>query len=354
MIASRPMAPAGRQLATGSQSATTRQRATGRQYATRRQFAAGLAATLAAAGAACNRGGKKRVAVIPKGTSHIFWLTVQAGAVAAGQEYQFDILWNGPATETDYSRQIQILDSYIAQRVDGIVIAASDRKALVGPIDRAMAAGIPVTVFDSGLDSTNYISYVATDNKEAGRMGAREMGRLLGGKGKIGVVQHLPGSVSTTDREDGFTEVIEKEFPGIKIAARQFGMSDRSKSMAAAENMMTAHADLDAFFCSTEPSATGTALAVKSRGLTGKVKIVAFDSNESMIADMRGGVIQAMVVQDPFQIGFQAVGTIRDKLEGRTPPKQINLEGRVITPENLDKPDVQKLLTPDLKKYLGA
>jgi len=322
--------------------------------ASRRNFASSLAAALALGGAACNRGGRKRVAVIPKGTSHIFWLTVQAGAVAAGQEFNFDILWNGPAMETDYSRQIQIIDSYIAQRVDGIVIAASDRKALVAPIDRAMAAGIPVTVFDSGLDSTNYISYVATDNKEAGRMGAREMGRLLGGKGKIGVVQHLPGSVSTTDREEGFSEVIAKEFPGIQIVARQYGMSDRSKAMAAAENMLTAHADLDAFFCSTEPSATGTALAVKSRGAAGKVKIVAFDSNESIIADMRAGVIQAMVVQDPFKIGYEAVRTIREKLEGRTPPKQMDLEGRVVTLENLDQPEMQKLLNPDLKKYLGA
>lgn len=321
---------------------------------TRRQAAASLAAALGMAGAACNRGGKKRVAVIPKGTSHIFWLTVQAGSVAAGQEFGLEILWNGPATETDFSRQIQILDSYIAQRVDGIVIAASDRNALVAPIDRAMAAGIPVTVFDSGLDSTNYISYVATDNKEAGRMGAREMGRLLGGKGKIGVVQHLPGSVSTTDREDGFMEVIAKEFPGITIAAKQYGMSDRSKSMAAAENMLTAHPDLDGFFCSTEPSATGTALAVKSRGATGKVKIVAFDSNESMIADLRAGVIQAMVVQDPFKIGFEAVRTIHDKLGGKTPPKRMDLEGRVITLENVDQPDVQKLLNPDLKKYLGG
>ncbi|MBK7928546.1 MAG: substrate-binding domain-containing protein [Bryobacterales bacterium] len=321
---------------------------------TRRQAAASVAAALGLAGAGCNRGGKKRVAVIPKGTSHIFWLTVQAGSVAAGQEFGLEILWNGPATETDFSRQIQILDSYIAQRVDGIVIAASDRKALVAPIDRAMAAGIPVTVFDSGLDSTNYISYVATDNKEAGRMGAREMGRLLAGKGKIGVVQHLPGSVSTTDREDGFTEVIEKEFPGIQIAAKQYGMSDRSKSMAAAENMLTAHPDLNAFFCSTEPSATGTALAVKSRGAAGKVKIVAFDSNEAMIADLRGGVIQAMVVQDPFKIGFEAVRTIHDKVNGKTPPKRMDLEGRVITLENVDQPDVQKLLNPDLKKYLGG
>jgi len=302
--------------------------------------------------AACNRSSRKRVAVIPKGTSHIFWLTVQAGSNAAGQEFGLDILWNGPAQETDFARQIQIVDSYIAQRVDGIVLAACDRKALVAVVDRAMAAGIPVTVFDSGLDSENFTSYVATDNKEAGRMAARELARLVGGKGKVGMVRHVPGSVSTTDREDGFREVIGKEFAGIQIAAEQFGMSDRGKSMAAAENIQTAHPDMVAFFCSTEPSTTGTALALKSRGLVGKVKLVGFDSNEAMIAEMKAGVIQALVVQDPFKIGFEAVRMIHEKLSGRAPVKRMDLEGKVVTPENLATPEVQQLLNPDLKKYL--
>lgn len=134
----------------------------------RRDWVLSSAATLLA-GCAGNR--KKRVAVIPKGTSHLFWVSVQAGALAAGKQFDLEILWNGPATETDYSRQIQIVDSMVAQRVDGIALAASERKALVAAVDRAMAAGIPVTVFDSGLDSENHLSFIATDNYEAGKMG---------------------------------------------------------------------------------------------------------------------------------------------------------------------------------------
>jgi ribose transport system substrate-binding protein len=312
-----------------------------------------LAAPLAAAAHwSCNRSGKKRIAVIPKGASHIFWLTVQAGARAGGEEFGLEIVWNAPPVETDFARQIQILDSMVAQRVDGIVIAACDRKALVAPVERAVAAGIPVTVFDSGLDSTAYMSYVATDNVEAGRMGARTLGKLIGGKGKVGVVMHVPGSVSTTDRESGFDQVIAAEFPGIQIAARQFGMSDRSKAMAAAENMLTAHPDLNAFFASTEPSTTGTALAIKSRGAAGKVKLIGFDSNEAMIEDLRAGVITAMVVQDPFKIGFEAVKTIADKLRGQTPPKRLDLQGTVVTAADLEKPEIKTLLNPDIKKYL--
>ncbi|MFN7922432.1 MAG: substrate-binding domain-containing protein [Bryobacteraceae bacterium] len=301
---------------------------------------------------ACNRDNKKTVAVIPKGTSHIFWVTVEAGARAAGQEFGLDVDWNGPAVETDISRQVQIVDSMIARHVDGIVLAACDRKSLVGSVDRAMAQKIPVTIFDSGLDSNNYLSYVATDNKEAGRLGARALGKILGGKGKVGVVRHVAGSVSTTDREDGFTEALGKEFPGIEIVQELYGNADPAKSRSAAENILTAHPDLSGFFASTEPSATGTILALKSRGLSGKVKLVGFDSNEAMIDDLKGGTLQAMVVQDPFKIGYEAVKTIADKLAGRPVSKRQDLGAVVVTAENLNKPDIQALLKPDLKKYL--
>lgn len=304
--------------------------------------------------ASCGRGARQpRIAVVPKATSHLFWQSVHAGAIAAGRDLKVDVLWNSPAVETDFSRQIQILDSMIAQRVDGIAVAASDRTALDASLDRAAQAGIPVTVFDSGVDSTNYMTFVATNNYEAGKLAARKLAELVGGKGKVAMVLHMPGSYSTMERERGFEDVIAKEFPSIRIVARQYGMSDRSKSMAAAENMLTAYPDLDGMFCSTEPSSTGTSLALKERGLAGKVKFVAFDSADNMIEDLRAGVIHAMVVQDPFQIGYEAVKTLVDKLHGHPPPKQMDLNARVITRPDLDKPDVHALLFPDLQRYLN-
>lgn len=300
----------------------------------------------------CAGGRKKRVAVIPKATSHLFWVSVQAGALAAGKKFGVEILWNGAATETDYSRQIQIIDSMVAQRVDGIAVAATERTAIVGSIDRAMQAGIPVTVFDSGIDSDNYMSFIATNNYEAGKMGGRKLAELLGGKGNVAVIMHAPGSLSTMDREKGFREVIAAEFPGIKIVAEQFGMSDRAKARASAENILAANPGLDGFFASTEPSSTGIALALKARELNGKVKFVAFDSSDTMIEDLRGGTINAIVVQDPFKLGYEAVRTINDKLHGRTPEKKIDLSARVVTKDDLDKPEIQELLNPDVKKYL--
>jgi len=310
--------------------------------------AALLVACLALAG--CQKNTKKVIAVVPKATSHLFWLSVQAGAMAAGEEYGVQVEWNGPASETEYPRQIQIVDSFISRRVDGIALAASERKALVGAVDRAAQAGIPLTVFDSGLDSENYMSFLATNNYEAGQMAGRALARLLNGNGKVAMVMHAPGSGSTMDRERGFEDVIKAEFPGIRIVASQFGQSDRSKAMAATENILTAHPGLDGIFASSEPSSVGASLALKSRSLAGKVQLVAFDSSDGMVEDLKGGVIAAMVVQDPFRMGHDAVKTIVDKLNGQTPPKRIDLSAHVITKADLSKTEVQQLLFPNLRK----
>jgi ribose transport system substrate-binding protein len=312
-----------------------------------------LAALLALSALGCGRSRSKTIAVIPKATSHLFWQSVQAGAIAAGRQLKVSVVWNGPTQETDYSRQIQIVDSMIAQHVDGLAVAATDRNALNASLDRAAKAGIPVTVFDSGVDSTNYMTFVATNNYAAGQAAARTLAHMLPGKRKIAIVLHAPGSASTMDRERGFEEAITKEFPSIRIVARQFGMSDRSKAMAAAENILTANPDLDGIFASSEPSAVGTALAIKERNLSGKIRFVGFDSSEGLVADLRGGTIDALVVQDPFRIGFEAVRTLVDRLHGRIPPKRIDLSARVITRLDLDKTEIKAFLFPDIKKYLN-
>jgi ribose transport system substrate-binding protein len=320
----------------------------------RRRVAGLLLAVVPAAlvTAACGRSDRKTIAVVPKATSHLFWQSVHAGAVKAGQDLNVNVEWNGAATETDYSRQIQIVDSMIARRVDGMAIAASDRDALDASLDRAAAVKMPVTIFDSGVDSDKYLTFVATNNFEAGQMAARKLAGLLKGKGRILMIQHAPGSRSTMDREQGFDQVLQKEFPGMRVVGRQFGMSDRSKAMAATENLLAANSDVDGIFASAEPSSVGAALAIKARGLSGKVRYVAFDATDSLVEDMQGGTIDALVVQDPFQIGYQAVSTLVDNLHGKTPPKRIDLSATVVTREDLPRPEIHALLFPDVKKYL--
>ena len=151
----------------------------------------------------------------------------------------------------------------------------------------------------------------------------------------------------------GFKDAMAKEFPGIQIVAEQYSMSDRAKGMTVAENILTAHPSLDGIFASSEPSSVGAAQALKSRGLVGKIKFVAFDSSEGLVEDLKGGVMDALVAQDPFKIGYEAVKAVVEKLDGKAPPKRMDLSAVVVTKADLDKPEIQQLLHPDLAKYLG-
>ncbi len=308
---------------------------------------AAVAVLLGAVG--CKSTDKRVLGVVPKSTAHIFWVAVESGARAAAGERNVEVIWNGPPAETEYDRQIQIVDSLIARRVSGLAVAATERKALVGSIDRAMALGIPVVVFDSGVDSTNYTSFVATNNYEAGQMGARTLARLIAGRGKVAMILHAPGSYSTMERERGFEDVMRSEFPEVRIVARQYGMADRAKSRAAAENILAAHPDLDGLFASTEPSSSGTSLALKGRGRAGKIRFVAFDFSQNMVEDLKAGVIDAMVVQDPYRMGYEVVRILVEKLEGRTPPRQVDLHAQVVRGIDLERPEIQRLLFPQLE-----
>jgi ribose transport system substrate-binding protein len=144
------------------------------------------------------------------------------------------------------------------------------------------------------------------------------------------MVMQKPGGMSTVSREQGFDDTIAKEFPGVRIAARQFSMGDRAKARAAAENMLTAHPDLRGMFGSSEASSIGCIQAIRSRGLSGKIKLVTFDSTEAHIEALRDGTINAMLVQDPFRIGYEAVKSLVQKLHGQTPPRRLDLPATLI------------------------
>jgi ribose transport system substrate-binding protein len=300
----------------------------------------------------CSRRGTLTIGVVPKGQAHIFWQTVHAGAVAAAREAGAEVRWNGPAVETEFARQVQIVESMINGRVDAIVLAPTDRVALVGVVERAAREKIPVTIFDSAIDTESYVSFVATNNYAAGQLAARRVGRILHGRGQVAMLMNMPGSASTMEREKGFEEALAQEFPEIRIVARQFGMSDRAKSLAVAEDLLTAHPDLNALFASNEPGSVGGAQALKSRKLAEKIKLVGFDSSPTLVEDLKAAAIDSLVVQDPFQIGYTAVQTVIDKLQGRAPQRKIDTPARLITLGELEKPEIRQLLNPDLDRYL--
>jgi len=303
--------------------------------------------------AACGRTGKPVVGVVPKGANHIFWQTVHAGAVKAGREFGFDVEWNAPTLEVDASRQIEIVESMVNRRLAGIVLAPVDRKALVSVVERAARQGIPVSIFDSAIDTDAKISYVATNNTEGGRVAARRLGEVLGGKGKVAVIGFMPGSASTMEREQGFDEEIRSKFPGIQIVATQFGMADRAKAMAITENVLAAHPDLKGVFADNESSSSGAVQALKSRNAR-QAKLVAFDASEQLVGDLRDGWIDALVVQDPFRMGYEAARAVGLKMRGETPEAAVDSGSRLLVANQLNDPEVKAFLFPDLKPWLGG
>lgn len=300
--------------------------------------------------AACARSGQKRIGVVPKATSHLFFVSVHAGVDQAARDFQMNVDWNGPSDETDYSRQIQIVDAMIARQVDALAISATDERALVAPLQRAIAAGIPVTVFDSAVNIDNYVSFIATDNYGAGCTAARKLAELIGGKGKVGMVMQKPGGTSTVQREKGFEDTAGKEFAAMRIAARQYGMADPAKSRAAAENILSAHPDLAGMFASSEAASLGCIQALRSRNLGGKVKLITFDFSKTHVEALTEGTIDVMLVQDPFKIGYEAVRSLADKLSGKTPTKRVELPARLIVKSDLHKPEVRALISPPWAK----
>src|SRR5579872_1934546 len=222
-------------------------------------WAAGL---LFAVLSGCNRDHKRIIAVIPKGNSDLFWQSVHAGAVKAGRETGVDVLWNGPASEADYTIQIQIVDAMINRRVDAIALAPTDRQALVTVVDRAAGRNVPVVIFDSAIDTQNFVSQVATDNYKAGQLAGGRMGKILDGKGKVVIVAVKPGAASTEAREKGFEDAIGQKFPGIQILDKRYGMAMVAQAMTVTENMLAGHSDLDGIFASNESSSIGAAQAM--------------------------------------------------------------------------------------------
>ncbi|HYI97063.1 MAG TPA: substrate-binding domain-containing protein [Bryobacteraceae bacterium] len=292
----------------------------------------------------CKDSEGKIIGVVPKATSHLFFVSVHAGVEEAARQFKVKVLWNGPREETEHTRQIQIVDSMVAQHVDALAISATDERALAAPVERAIKAGIPVTVFDSGVNVENYISFIATDNYGAGCTAARKLAEMVGKKGSVGMVMHKPGGTSTVLRERGFEDTLRKEFPELHIAARQFGMSDAARSRTAAENILTAHPGLSGIFASSEASSLGTIHAIRSRGLSTKVKLITFDNSDEHVSALKDGTIDLMLVQDPRRLGYEAVKSLADKLAGRQPARRLDLPARQITKADLEKPEVKALL----------
>lgn len=284
------------------------------------------------------------VAVIPKGTTHIFWQSVRRGAEDAGKENNVDIFWNGPERESDREKQIQIVRDFIVRKVSGIVLAPLDSKALVPCVEQVAEKNIPCAIIDSGIETDKYLTFVATDNYKGGVIAARRMGKILNGEGRIIVVKYMPGSASTTKRENGFIETIENEFPKIEIVDTKYGMDTVETALQATEDLLTKNPQLDALYACNASTAVGALQAIRSQNRAGKIKMVGFDTEKALLDALQEGVIDSLVAQNPYMMGYQGVKAVVDKLDGKSVPKRIDTGVELITKQNLHNPEIQDLL----------
>jgi ribose transport system substrate-binding protein len=300
-----------------------------------------------------------RIAVVPKGTTHEFWRTIHAGALKAREDLaargvHVELTWKGPLREDDREQQVQVVESFASQGMDGIVLAPLDAKALVRPVEEAKRLGTPTVVMDSALDSDQIVSFVATDNVKSGGMGADALGRALDGKGRVLLLRYQEGSASTSMREQGFVAALEERWPGLQlIVADQYAGPTPDTAKRAAENLLNRHGrDLSGIMVVNETAVTGMLLALQDAGLAGKVAFVGFDGNPEFQEAVRKGHLNAFVLQDPFRMGGLAVETLVDYLQGKAAPKRVDTAVTVVTAQNLDAPETQALLHPPVDRYL--
>lgn len=301
-----------------------------------------------------------KIAVIPKGTTHEFWKSVNAGAVKAQRELQAQgvdvtIIWKGGLKEDDREAQVQVVENFIGQHVSAIVLAPLDKRGLVAPVETAVHGKIPVVIIDSALDSKVQSSFVATDNREGGRIAARNLGKILGGKGNIILLRYQVGSASTEEREEGFLEVMKKDFPDVKlISTDQHAGATRDSAKRVSETLLSRYGTrVNGIFASNESAASGMLLALRDAGLAGgKVKFVAFDAGELLNAALKAGDIAGFVVQNPMAMGYLGVKTAVAVLRGEKVAPVIDTGVGFVTKENMNEPAVAELLNPPLDKYL--
>lgn len=293
------------------------------------------------------------VAVIPKGTTHQFWKSIHAGANKAASETGVNVIWQGPQREDDRQMQIQVVQNFVSRGVNAIVLAPLDARALVPHVEAAVSRDIPVIIIDSDLASDVQASFIATDNRQGGQLCARRLADVLDRKGKVIMLRLMEGSASTTHREEGFLEEVRAYAPEIEILVdNQYGGATVEKALQVSQNLLNRFDEVDGIFTANESTTQGMLRALQTAGRAGKVKLVGFDSNETLLEGMRVGEIHGLAVQDPFDMGYRGVRTAVAVMRGEPFEEHFDTRIMMITPENIESDEAQSLLKPDLATWL--
>lgn len=260
------------------------------------------------------------------------------------------ILWKGPVQENDREGQIQVVQDFIVQKVDGICLAPLDSHALVEYVEEAAEKNVPVVIFDSGLDKDDKIvSYVATDNFKGGELAGHRLAEVMGKQGNAILLRYTQGSESTLQREEGFLKCLKEQYPNVKIlSSEEYAGTTPELSLDKAMQVLQKHkTEVNGIFAVCEPNATGVLGALQELDLSGKVKFVAFDPNVPLVNGLKDNKVDGIVLQDPVQMGYEAVMTLVKHLKGEKVEKRISTGEYVATPENMNDENMSKLLKPE-------
>jgi ribose transport system substrate-binding protein len=292
--------------------------------------------------------------VIPKGTSHVFWQSIHAGAAKAARELDVEIIWRGPLREDDRASQIAEVEGFITRGVSGIVLAPLDEAALVGPVGDAARAKIPVVIIDSGLKGGEFVSFVATDNRKGGRMAAEALAQMLPQGGKVVMLRYAEGSASTIEREEGFLEEIATRKNISVLSSNQYGGADVEAAYKRAEAMLhrfrrpDGSLDVDGIFTSNESNTLALVRVLQDSGWAGKTRFIGFDSSDTLAKAMSDGHIDALILQDPVKMGYLGVKTMVDHLRGQAVETRIDTGVHLVARDRMHDPALKELLHPDL------
>lgn len=287
-----------------------------------------------------------RLVMIPKATQASFWNSVRTGAEQAAKELDVDLQWKGPARDNDRSAQKNVVQQFTGEGVDGILLAPTDSTALAPDVATASAKGIPVLIFDSavaGEQGKDFISFVATDNSAAGRMGGKHLMELIGEGGKAVLFRHMEGHESTTKRETGALE----EFKAAKaevLEQDRYSGETSTEAQNTALNMIDVLREANGIFASNQTASEGLLLALRQRNLAGKVKFVGFDSSPLLVDGLAKGEIDALVVQNPAKMGATAVKLMVDHLHQQKIEPTVDTGAHLVTRKNMNDPEIAPLL----------
>jgi ribose transport system substrate-binding protein len=293
---------------------------------------------------------KPTIPIIVKDTTSNFWQIVFAGARKAGKDLNVNVPELGAQSESDINGQIAILENAVSGSPAAIVIAPTQFHALGAPIDEA-AKKVKVIGIDSAAESNSFTSFLQTDNVQAGRVGADSLAEAITAKygkaeGDVALITSLPGVGSLDQRAKGFKEELAAKYPGLKLVADKVADGMATTALNITTDLITANPNLRGIFASNLIMAQGAGQAIGENHAADKIKLVGFDSDDKLIGYLKDGTIYALIIQNPFGMGYKGVKTALEASQGKDVPKTVDTGVNAITKANMETPEMKSLLDP--------